>query len=702
MIFKRIDLFQYRCFLKSNFEFVSSNDFKNNITLIKAPNGSGKTELLFAFWWVLYGEDFDFNSLSNKESTPYALNSEVYRAILSNKVVKDNYCAVELEFEHDGIVYTLERKEIYEIDARNKLNQNQTVKLSQVDRFGRTELPESDSKIVKRRLENIIPRKLLSGLIFDGERMNKISSTNEASIEGIEAVISDITSRDLIIESLLEFNSLYRKYNSDIKKMARDQNTNLFTLQSEIESEEKEIKRNKRDIELIESQRSRDSKRIDEISRKLSSYERNKEFEKIYLSKKVELNSLEEQYYNEFDDLYAELSKNSAMILAEELFNDVGNLISDIDVPEGLNVEAVESILKKDNCICGTELNENIRIMLQELKLKLPPDNVNSLLTEIIRQKNLNILSIQDRLNEIWDNMSRFENEIRKVKEDMREAENSMTATSSDSEDLIKEREEIRRRQKMNVDEIDNLLARNEVLNKSLKLHITKRDKITSKEQEFNETNKKLSFVNKSTQALQLIQERYVEKALKDINNYIMNAYEQLSEDHKLGRKVYITQYTEPKYKIVSYFPNDIEQFKGMITNETFKKYGVSLSEVNEDITKEIAILENALPNSTGQSKAVSIAFVKAILDYSMQEKETIEDFEISKKYPVVIDAPFGDLSGENLRLPAKNLHSFSEQVILMLSPSSFDNVKDYLKDNIGKIYELSKNEEQSVTSVEG
>lgn len=702
MIFNRIDLFQYRCFLDTRFEFVSSKKFKKNITLIKAPNGSGKTELLFAFWWALYGEDFDFTTLNNKETTPYALNLEVYKAILSEHLVKDNFCRVELEFEHDGIVYTLERRESYTLDSKGRMIQKQTVKLSQVDEYGKTGLPDSDSNSVKRKLENIIPKKLLSGLIFDGERMNKLSSSNDAAIEGIEAVISDITSKDLIVDSLLEFDSLYRKYNSEIKRMSKDQNTNLFTLQSEIEEEEKEVQQNKRTIEILDNQKKSDTKRLEEISLKLSSYERNKELEKVYLSEKGKLTSLEEQYYNEFDDLYAELSKNSAMILAEELFNNVGSLISDVDVPEGLNVEAVESILSKEQCICGTDINEEVRALLEELKLKLPPDNVNSLLTEIIRQKNLNVDSIQQRLTEIWNNMSKFEEDIKKTKEVMRETEKDMTVTSSDSEDLIKEREKIRRRQKMNIEEIDRLTLRNEVLAKSLKLHISRRDKITSKQQEYDETNKKLDFVNKSMSALQLIQERYVEKALKDINKYLMNAYEQVSEDFKLGRRIYITQYTEPRYKIVSYFPKDVEHFEGLITNDTFKKYEVFLTNVNEDITKEIAILENALPNSTGQSKAVSIAFVKAILDYSMQKKETIEDFEISKKYPVVIDAPFGDLSGENLKLPACNLHLFSEQVILMLSPSSYEGVKEYLTGDIGKTYKLRKNEEKSVTSIEG
>ncbi len=67
MRFRKIKFNNYRCFLNGELEFAETGD--KNINLILGNNGAGKTEVLFAFWWLLYG--FNFRQLKNKEATPY-------------------------------------------------------------------------------------------------------------------------------------------------------------------------------------------------------------------------------------------------------------------------------------------------------------------------------------------------------------------------------------------------------------------------------------------------------------------------------------------------------------------------------------------------------------------------------------------------------------------------------------------------------
>ena len=75
MRFRKIKFYNYRCFLNGELEFVETGD--KNINLILGNNGAGKTEVLFAFWWLLYG--FNFRQLKNKDATPYALNFSLYK-----------------------------------------------------------------------------------------------------------------------------------------------------------------------------------------------------------------------------------------------------------------------------------------------------------------------------------------------------------------------------------------------------------------------------------------------------------------------------------------------------------------------------------------------------------------------------------------------------------------------------------------------
>ena len=182
----------YRCFRDMRLSFDTSRE--KNIALIVAPNGGGKTEMLFSFWWVLYG--FDFASLKGKESTPYSLNSGLYHELAISKVERSETCWVELKFDHEGVVYTIKRDEKF-VKAKNGITSSQTVELSHVESNGEDSIPLTDPEAVDRRLSQIIPKKILSGIIFDGERMKQLSSEDDNSKNAVEGVIRHITNEEL-------------------------------------------------------------------------------------------------------------------------------------------------------------------------------------------------------------------------------------------------------------------------------------------------------------------------------------------------------------------------------------------------------------------------------------------------------------------------------------------------------------------------
>ena len=113
MRFRKIKFNNYRCFLNGELEFSESGD--KNINLILGNNGAGKTEVLFAFWWLLYG--FNFRQLKNKEATPYALNFSLYKAIQDGEI--DNAtCYVEAELEDNETIYIVKRTAKYTKTAK--------------------------------------------------------------------------------------------------------------------------------------------------------------------------------------------------------------------------------------------------------------------------------------------------------------------------------------------------------------------------------------------------------------------------------------------------------------------------------------------------------------------------------------------------------------------------------------------------------
>lgn len=106
MLIKKLELENFRQYIGSQtIEF--SIDREKNVTVLIGVNTSGKTTLVRAFEWVLYGtNEFDNKNLLNKN---VAENMQVGET----KAVKG-----ALTIEHDSgtgepITYVIERKQIY-------------------------------------------------------------------------------------------------------------------------------------------------------------------------------------------------------------------------------------------------------------------------------------------------------------------------------------------------------------------------------------------------------------------------------------------------------------------------------------------------------------------------------------------------------------------------------------------------------------
>lgn len=208
---------------------------------------------------------------------------------------------------------------------------------------------------------------------------------------------------------------------------------------------------------------------------------------------------------------------------------------------------------------------------------------------------------------------------------------------------------------------------------------------------------KESAFVEKCLIALEKIKGANRITALKQINKRLQEAYNMLSDDYDLGRRIYIVQYDQVSmFQIITYFEN---QYQDTLSNMQKKGTVASLKAMgqSDEEIQETAILSCAQPNSTGQSKMNTLAFVKAILDFA-NEPQSGGIFEMTKAYPLLIDAPFGDIFDKNLEKSAMSLHAFTHQIILMLAKDSYRDVEDYVGPFVSTVhlFEKEPNEDHS------
>ena len=106
MLIKCITLHNFRQF-KGKQKLVFSNDPKKNVTVLLGDNTFGKTTILQAFNWCLYGiADFP------KDSNPdFLLNLEVSNELAGVQQKSEVY--VEVILEHKGMEYIILRKQPY-------------------------------------------------------------------------------------------------------------------------------------------------------------------------------------------------------------------------------------------------------------------------------------------------------------------------------------------------------------------------------------------------------------------------------------------------------------------------------------------------------------------------------------------------------------------------------------------------------------
>lgn len=691
MKFLRIKYSNYRCFKDVEVRF--DTDDERNISLVIAPNGGGKTEMLFSFWWVLYG--FDFEDLKGKDATPYSLNSRLYLDV-KNGILEDATCFAELEFESDGTIYTMKRTEVFSKHRNGSMKNESFVEFYNVNPDGTSSTPLRDKEQVKNQLTRLIPVSILYGIVFDGERMKLLASKDENSKKAIEGIIRQITNEELFNLCTGELNELASTINRQKKQLAKNANNTTLEqiigeighLQEETHSDEIKLQGKKDRLTVVEED-------LEKVSRELRQHQESKEFENQRSSLKKELENRNKELNTAIEDFYKNLS-DGYILICDKLFSDVKYSLEQYDIPVGLTVEAVKSILQRPTCICGHHLGPDEIARMKDLIQTLPPDNINSTIHEMVRQSMMSQEKDKLVLDSSYDRIVAIEERIDQLK---KEIALISTQISENAPQLIKELEAQNRRLIIEQSDLEREIRElrqriNDNTGKVAQLEKSKTS-TSSMSSAYTLLEKKDQFIQKCLKAFKDIDEYKKLLSIKTINEKIDLAYESLSEDYDRGRRICIGQFSpELKYRILSYYTSEYESTYSSLcsdgTIDALRTRGLS-----EDEIKEFVIDRVKTSSSTGQSKINTLAFAKAILDYSNDERDE-DSMEISRDYPFLIDSPFTELANENLEHSADIIHSFSGQIVLLISEESFERTKNKILPHVKSMVRLNKKDGES------
>lgn len=684
----------YRCFKDVNIKFDTTQ--KKNISLVLGVNGAGKTEMLFSFQWVLYG--FDFKKMREKEETPYSLNSTLYHRLEVDKHANSVDCWVEMSFTHKSIQYFVKRKETF-MRLNEKITSRVTVELSNILPNGERTIPETNKEQVEEFLSRIIPQSILEGIIFDGERMKKLNTTEDQSKKTIENVISLVTNERLFELCKSELKDVKSDVIKEKKRIDRENgNITAEELEKEIEGLEQDIEDDEIALGGVSINQEKIEKKLEEISTKLSELEdaakleqKRKGLEKDLATSKTHFEQNTDQFFKRLQDGY--------ILVSDKLIADVKASIENVDVPTGLTVEAVKSILKRPTCICGCKMSDDVVKHLTDMLATLPPDNISSTLLYMANQFAGEKKRARQLIHDSYQAMKDSESKVAKLKRDLSEISSSLVTNVSETIKNL-EKERIKQYELLGGLKRDEERYSYNIDKNKKRLNEAKKDleETAGGQEQIKMLQEQQYILELFLAAINKIGERNRELSLQSINNYLESSYSLLSED--TGRNIYLCQHEKKeKYRLVTYVKSKYDELRTSWINNgrlrTLEDEGLSESEIREKI-----ILEVLEGKSTGQSKINSLAFAKAILDYSNEDR-TADELKISHDYPFFIDSPFTELSGENLVNVAKQINSFASQIILMADDKSYSGVKQFVEPFVNSSTKLLKDTKESFSFIE-
>jgi DNA sulfur modification protein DndD len=652
MLLKSISMKNFRQYRgEQRVEF--SCDKVQNVTVILGNNTSGKTTLLQAFNFCLYG----FAIFDTKD---FLLNLDISSEM--NNGEKQNV-EVEINLIHDNTEYFITRTQEYACESKGTRPSPSRVRVSYKQVDGQIE--PIKQIYTERTINKILPKELSNYFFFDTERISNISSKADVT-EAVKGLLG-LSVLDNAMKHLGSKNhksSVIGKLTASMDLSGNQKATNAL---NQIQSEQLRREAIAKQIETIKSEINHYDKRkeqLDDILRDNQSTSKlQTKKEKLERDVKKEKNALESHYTRYIDDF----NTNTINFFAQPLMNRALNLLKEAKVDDkgikDMNAQSISDIIKRGKCVCGTEItneNEAYKHLMIELEF-LPPQSIGT----IIRNFNEKIVTYNSTNNSYFNNIkSRYE-DIFRYKGRIQEWEDEIIEISDD----IKGKDNMKKYE-------DELLD----VKKRLRDFSDKKDRLNQDDgacvSEIERCKKiydsLVSVSDKNKQVMTYI------KYAEEIYHWIETTYRE--QEFVIREKL--------EEKVNNIFTKMYHGRRKVVIDD---KYRVSLLTAYADH-------EVKTDESKGLETVKNFAFIAGLVELAREKIVSMTGNNSmslsSEPYPLVMDAPFSNADDKHVSNISKVLPEVAEQVIMFVMQKDWSYAERVMGKKVGKKYYLDKKTE--------
>ena len=323
-----------------------------NVVLFHGINGSGKTAILNAFTWVLYG-DFPRKSegrIVNKRATREG----------DGKLVK---AWVEVSFRHGHHTYEIRRTVVARFDRMSgewDEDRGGEVTIMSNDMTGSQGWRREDGALVGEIVGRILPEDLYGYFFFDGERIERIVQKRKEERDQLGKATRTLLGVEVLTRAEFHLAKVRKQFEGQLRKMGDPETKGLLDDKASLEENlhrcraESDEKAN--NIDVFEKHIGDIEGELLRIASTAAMQERRNELSR-------DKKGVDEALLRCDDRLASLVSRSGYSVFmgdAVRVFRAVSaDLTERGQLPSGIKLQFVEDLLEDSVCICGRSLSED-------------------------------------------------------------------------------------------------------------------------------------------------------------------------------------------------------------------------------------------------------------------------------------------------------------------------------------------------------
>ncbi len=659
MMIKSIQLSNFGCYKGTHSVITFSTDSEKNVTVILGANKSGKTTLVQAFLWCLYGE------VRPKEGI---INSEVKTEMLPS-TSRDVF--VEIILTHAGKDYTVRRTQRFNKANERVRSEDSVLKVQYKESNGEQQaIPTRDCADT---VNNILPKGLSDYFFYEGERFEDVSKRDVATaVRGLMGLDAISAARDRFDPSSSKSVTSHFQKRLALGSAEESErlNKSLTKAQEEHESIIKRMATEKSEQEFFQ-------RRKDELEEQLSKNAVVKTLQDKRKTLESDIQVGQRNIEQAAKRILSDFQRGSLAFFALPLIDRALVAIEDSNqdgegIPE-MRQGAIDHILERGRCICGLDLKENegARKRIIAERSLLPPEHLGT----ILYNHKQALISFRDSsskyVEETKNNYANWRRNIRFVddkNDDLKRVGNEIAAAGFVDVSAL-EAEYQKNEEKLN--ELGKLRERL-LVNKG------------AEERDIDNIQKKIAALAKKTDSNKKIQ-RYIAYS-EELFKWFDSSYSRREKEVK----------------------NALNESVNRIFSDMYHGHRIVTIDDNYQIKlfATVGATQEEIPETGGLRAVKNFAYITGLVDIARKKitdsfiGNSSEDDFINKTepYPLIMDAPFSATDEKHIENISRIVPGIAEQVIIIVMQKDWIYAKPMIWNKVGKSYSID-NIENSETS---